>query len=30
MEKTAVVKAGTQVKLTAQASGRVGSILVQP
>jgi len=30
VEKTAVVKAGTQVKLTAQASGRVGSILVQP
>lgn len=30
VEKTAVVKAGTQVVLTAQTSGRVGTILAQP
>ncbi len=30
VEKTAVIKAGTQVNLTAQASGRVGALLVQP
>lgn len=30
VEKTALVKAGTQVKLTAQASGRVGTLLVKP
>jgi len=30
VEKSAIVKAGTQVKLTAQASGRVGNLLVKP
>ncbi len=30
VEKTAVVKAGTQVVLTAQSNGRVGTILAQP
>ncbi len=30
VEKTALVKAGTQVKLTAQASGRVANLLVKP
>ncbi|MFA6080386.1 MAG: HlyD family efflux transporter periplasmic adaptor subunit [Candidatus Gracilibacteria bacterium] len=30
VEKTAIIKAGTQVKLTAQASGRVSGLLVQP
>ena len=30
VEKSAIIKAGTQVELTAQASGRVGSLLVKP
>jgi multidrug efflux pump subunit AcrA (membrane-fusion protein) len=30
IEKTAIIKAGTQVNLTAQASGRVSALLVQP
>lgn len=30
VEKTALVKAGTQVNLAAQASGRVGTLLVKP
>jgi membrane fusion protein (multidrug efflux system) len=30
LEKSAIVKAGTQVKLTAQASGRVSNLLVKP
>lgn len=30
VEKSAIIKAGTQVELTAQASGRVGTLLVNP
>ena len=30
LEKSALMKAGTQVTLTAQAGGRVGSVFVKP